>query len=674
MAEAPSQRDQWFKAGRKTDPVLGVAYSKEAHEQLWPTAVAMYDDIGAERRALADDSLQLYTGADDALMHSLGLGAEPPGINLVNYCVDTKTAHIVHNKVRPLFVTDKGDAQLQAKAKAMQRAVEAHFTEAELYGEVGMSLCFDGNTFDAGAIKTTPDYANMRVLTERIRACDVLVDPRETKYGKPRQMIHVYRCDRDVALAFFANAGDEVIEAIKMAKPAYMSDHTEEYGEDTTSGQVADQILLVEAWHLPSGRVDTMDRKSFGYGEDGFDANTDPGHDGRHAIVIEDCTLLFEPWPFDYFPISLFRPMKRRVGYWSRGLPEVLAGVQIAINRMNARIDGIMHLHARPLLYLWRQARVNKGKITNDWASIIEGNAPAHQAMAYITPQAVPSEYIRRVQELISWGEKQAGLSELSINAAKPAGIEHAPALQHLADTEAIRHTPAFRAWEDVFLHCAKVTVDCYRLLAWHAEREGKDFEVVFGNSEELKKYNWKEIDIPADKYHLTVWPTNLLPQTPGARIARVIEMLRENMITPVEAKLMLPFPDLKAVMGDHVAERDNIDRKLQKAVEGGPDSDDSEWEPHPYLNLQLAAAMCKERINRLEADDGDEQAIENLRTFFRGVQEEMAKMAKPTPAPAPPMAAPGGPVAGPPGAPVPPGGPMPPMPPPGPGAPPPVG
>jgi hypothetical protein len=60
-------------------------------------------------------------------------GESPPFRNIIQSCVDTKTAHIYRNKVRCYFLTTKGDSELQEKAMGMTRAVEAGFTAAGLY-------------------------------------------------------------------------------------------------------------------------------------------------------------------------------------------------------------------------------------------------------------------------------------------------------------------------------------------------------------------------------------------------------------------------------------------------------------------------------------------------------------------------------------------------------------
>ena len=370
------------------------------------------------------------------------------------------------------------------------------------------------------------------------------------------------------------------------------------------------------------------------------DGNTvKPSHDGVRFIAIAGGKLLREPWPFPYFHVPMFRPKPRAKGYWSRGLPEILAGNQHALNKMAKRIDGILDLHARPLIYVWRNAKVNTRMLTNAWGNIIEGNAPPGQAIQYITPQSVPGDYIRRYREIIEDSERQAGVSELSISAKLPPGVEHAPALQHVQDTESLRHTPGFRAWETVHVDGSRAVVDCLRLLTEHAKREQKDLSLLWGESKQLKRLKPEDWDISEDRYHLKVWPTNLLPQTPSAKISRIVTMIEGRLMPPEKGMqaLALEFPDIESLLGDASAAERNVTERL-KAIEAGESYEQNM--PEAYMDLQLAGTLVVNRINALGADGHRGEKIDKLRKFYEDVQELLQKTQPPvdTPPEPPPL------------------------------------
>jgi hypothetical protein len=611
----------WDRANTIYDPVSDTTRPENPAQELVRLSESLWHNYGEARQSLAEDALCLYYGND---RHSLrshqtgkidvamlgGAGIEPPGYNVVQACVDTKTSHIVQNKVRPFFLTEAGDPELQEKAKGMQRAVEGTFQALGIYGEDGMAVCRDGNLFDGGCVKYCVDYANNRVLGERIYAHELLIPEREARMGKPRQLGHRMLIPRDSLIDFFKD-DESAMEAVRGAPPA--SDDILEM-DTIDGGHVSDMIEAFEWWHLPSGRVDLKEPKSFGINEDGeFDPDLDPGHDGRHVICIKGIgggtTLSDEPWPFARFPIALFLPQKNPEGMWSRGIPETLAGAQLAITRMNMRVDGIMNLHAVPRIIVDRRAKLNKSKLTNGWADILESSIAPSQSVFTYSPNSVPAEFLNQIDKLIAWAEKQVGISELSLAAQKPPGIDHAPGLQHLADTESIRHTTSFRSWEQFHLDSATIVVDCLRMLA----ERNPDYEVIFGDAKDLKRIKWKSVDLGADMYHLKIWPTNLLPQTPAAKISRVMDLLQAGILTPGEARSLMEFPDTEAVMGDADAEELNIQHKLDACVRG----DANAATPHAYLNFDLALSLAKQRINRLEADGAPEEVWDRVAQFW---------------------------------------------------------
>jgi len=144
------------------------------------------------------------------------------------------------------------------------------------------------------------------------------------------------------------------------------------------------------------------------------------------------------------------------------------------------------------------------------------------------------------------------------------------------------------------------------------AERN-KDFEVIFGDAKELKRIKWKEVDLGAEKYHLKIWPTNLLPQTPAAKTSRIMDYVQAGLLTVGEGRALMEFPDIEAVTGDANAESANIYHKLDAAQRG----DMAAATPHAYLNLPLAMSLAKQRINKLEADGVAEETWDRLIEFW---------------------------------------------------------
>ena len=624
----------------------------------------LWEDQGRNRMRRQQDCTEIYYGCDwsgddegatrDALS---GIGIEPDatGYNVVQSITDTSVSRLVQNRIRPLILTENGNAEQQQQAQALQKVVEGTFWDAKVYGELGEHVCFDGHLFDAGGVKVYPDYAGKRLILDRIDPCRFMVSARESRLGQPRSAYYYDSIDRSELLAMFRDADADVIEAIVNAPIAPDGVSHRENAET-----FVDDVEVFEAWHLPSSSVDRDDPKSWGIGEDGeYDPRLDTGHDGRRVLCVDGKTLIDEPWPFPYFPVAWFKPKRKRRSYWSRSVPEVLAGPQLLLNKINANINEIMHFHSHPTLVVWKNAGINVSKITNSNKSILESKVPPQQAIYHVVPQAVPAEYIRRSQEIIAWCKEQYGLNEMSMTGSKPAGIEHAPALEHLSDELASRHSVLSHAWEQFHQDLSQLVIDGHRMLADHCKRMGEDYSVVFGGDRELEQIDWEKADLGKAVYRVKVWPTNLLPQTPAAKANKLIEWMQAGLLTAEQALMMTDHPDTESLVGDHVAKRKNIEKKLDRLVAG--DSFEK-CMPTPYILLELGATICSNRLNKYEAAGYDDAVLEKLTLWYQTCQQmideknaKAAAMAAAAAGKGPPPGAAPPPMGPPPGAPMPP-------------------
>lgn len=612
----------------------------------------LWDDQGKARQTRQSQCTEVYYGCDwsgddegstrDALS-AVGLEPEPSGYNVIQSITDTSVSRLVQNRIRPLILTEDGNAEQQQQADALQKVVEGTFWDAKIYGELGEHVCFDGHLFDAGGVKVYPDYAGKRLVLDRMDPCRFMVSARESRLGNPRSGYYYDAIDRSELLAMFRDAGDDVLQAIRDAKPA----PRELAHQGNKEEEFVDDVEIFEAWHLPSSSVDRNDPKSWGLDEDGkFDPKLNPGHDGRRVLCIEGKTLIEEPWPFPYFPIAWFKPMRKRRSYWSRSVPEVLAGAQLMLNTMNARVDEIMHFCAVPRLVVWKNAKLNSSKITNGTHNILESNVPPAQAIHQLVANSVPGEYIARIKDVIAWAEKQWGLNEMAMTGQKPAGIDHAPGMQHLSDELSARHTTKMHAWELFHTDLAQIVIDGHGMLDRHCRANGETYKVVFGGDRDLEEIDFSKADLGGSAvYRVKCWPTNLLPQTPAAKANKLIEWMQAGFITAEQALSQVDHPDTEAILGDYIYKRKNIEKKLTKLLGGAKFED---CMPHPYMDLEQCVSIASSQLNKLEAKGYPDAKLDLVRKFYEAAQkliDEKAKKAAALAAPPPGAMPPGPPV-----------------------------
>jgi len=629
----------------------------EPHKEL----VALAEGLAAHqahRRDRARAALTLWAGADkwdlsgirqssqtldEYFNGSFGSETSAPFFNVIRACVDTLHAYLTHNIVFPMFLTERGNYELQARAQGMERATIATLEQIGMYGDLGSAICLDGLLFEGGGVKIYPDYANARVAGERVSPWEVYVSERDARLGMPRGMVHSTSMDRGVLRGMFSGDSEEEEEAREAIDKAENAPSMYASHEPAVDGLWGDQVLVHEAWHQPSLRVDRKNKAALGLDDNGeFDPEIDPGHDGRHVIAIGNKTLVAEPWCYNYFPIAWFKPSLEPLGFWSNSIPELLAAPQSELIKLAERISNIIDLHAVPTLLLWRKALINKAMWTNDYAKVIETSVPPAQAAYYLNPNSVPADLFNREGQIIQWAREVAGISEMSLAATKPAGIQHAPGLQMMQDTESIRHTPKYRSWARLHMDASRIIVDSHRLLAERID----DMSIVVTNSKQLERVEWKNVDIEDDRFHLKAHPVAALPKTPGARKSFIVDMVQNQMVTPREGLRLLEFPDTEAEIGDVTAEKEAIEKQLDSVLKG------ENTMPLSSLDLDLAMSTARKRINRFIADGESWEAIDKIQQYWedcrdiklRGMAEEAAAaagQAPPWPPPPPPPGAP---------------------------------
>lgn len=658
----------------------------ERGREMVNRAITLYKQIGVERRDALDAALTAYYGNSRHCLSSANFRSEqvvaflattfglsdlhdaPPGQNLIQMVVNTMVGHTIHDKVRPFFLTEKGDADAREQAQGMMRATEGILTSEGMYGDLAVALAKLGYLSDGGFLDVIPDYARNKVTLRLVLPHEWLVEKGE-RVGYRYEIVDKWMALEDFGYRTNEKGEREKTELYELIKnaPKVPSDFQDD--EPNEDGSHCDRVLIIHGYHRPSGYVDLDDEASFGLNDDGeVDDSVDPGHDGIRLVCLSDGTVLHqEPYPYDDTPICEFFPSKDPVSYGSCGIPERLAGVQLAINKHNRRIEGIIHLHAVPRIVAQRQSKINPNKISNGLADILWSNTPVGQAIQYLQPPPVPGDLINRNERLEAWGKALSGTNDMALAGEKPAGVDHAPGMEHLSEELTLRHTEESDAWKRLFIKASKRIVECCRMLALR----DPNFEVVFEDDKFLERIKWRDVELERKRFSLKTWPTNLLAKTPAAKMRRLTELKALGAVTDqqIQAALVDEYPDLAGLVGDAASSEKNLRRKIDKIAKHGYAE---EYAPHPYINPAMAKALALEAINRFE-EEGNDEAMDNVIEFYEAVDDlELARAAKQNAAMqgvAPPAPAMGAPPA-PPGAPPVPGPPVPPAPIPGPGMP----
>lgn len=565
----------------------------EGHDKAW----AAYEQISKQdggRKELNLRHMRLYGNVDmfglSPSTYDVERTKEKLSLNVIKAVSDAATAKIAKNRPSPRFLTSGGNFSLSRRAKLLGKWADTQFYLSGIY-QVAPAVFLDACVFGTGVLKVFRQKDKIRV--ERVLPTELFVDRADALYGSPRSLYQRKYVNRDWLLNRAKNewkVDRKTLHAIENCTSG--PDQRDMVGVDSMS----DQVVVVEAWHLPSG----------------------PGaQDGRHIIFIDGATLVDSEWEYEYFPFGVIRWTPRLMGFWGIGLAEELTGIQVEINKLLIKIQQSFRLMAQPV-WMVDQASLNiikKGIINNEIGQIV---AYAGQKPEVYTPPTVHPEIFAHLDRLYSRAFEISGISQLQVSAQRPAGVEAGVALRTLNDIQSERFSIVSRAYEQMFLDVTKIMVD----LGKEIYKSNKKYSVVLQRDRNtIDEVDWKDIDMDGDSYVLKVFPVSALPNDPAGKLAHVADMMSLGLVDPQLAKRLLDYPDLEEDIALDRAACDNADRLIEKMLDEGL------YEPpEPFVDLQLTLKKVQAAYNRAVNMGVPEDRLEMLREFMLALHEHMER------------------------------------------------
>jgi hypothetical protein len=546
-------------------------------------------------RLYGNMSLFSFIGSNMSKMdHMTGLPADRPTFNLIQSAVDTLVSRVGQTEPTPVFLTEEGDYKERRLGKQLNNFVLGEFYQTKAY-EKGSIILRDSLVMGTGVLKIY-ETQDKKVGLERVLLTELLVDPNESMYGEPRQLFRIKLIDRSVLMDMCPKFKD----TIEKAAAAYPDNSAD------SSKTVADLVMVVEGWHIPSGK--------------------DSG-DGRHTIACSSGVIFDEEFTKDKFPFVFLHYSPRLLGFWSQGLAEQLMGTQLEINSLLFTISRAIKLVGVPRVFVEEGSKVAGASFNNDVGSIIKyrGTKPVYE----VAP-CVPQELYAQLDRLIERGYQQCGVSAMQAAANKPTGLNSGEAIRSYDDISTDRGNAFEKHYKQVFVDLAYAITDLAKDIA---ERDGS-YQTIYPNKDGTKEIDLPKMSLIEDPFIIQCFDMSSLPRDPAGRMQKITEMVQSGMITIKEGRRLLDYPDLGQIEKLANASEERIFQILDKIVEDGIYTP-----PDPFMDIQLANDLCVQYYNLYSAAKLEESRCQLLRNFFTQVQG-LKQAAQP---PAPPAgAAPG--------------------------------
>jgi len=563
-----SQGFNWWRAKSKSELQFQVmdtfAFLKEQQQYR-------YRQASIHTRMYSNIPLANFAGSN---LNQIGktnmLPQDRPTMNVVQSCIDTLVSKITQSKPKPMFLTDGGDYKQRKLAKSMTTFIAGELYQTKAY-ELAEQILRDAAVLGTGCIKVFEQ--NDKVQLERVLLTELLVDNNDAFYGSPRSLYQMKLVDRSV-LAEMLPAEKSIIAKAEQAYP--------DNGGDAQK-TMSDQVMVVEAWHLPSGKE---------------------ASDGRHTIACSSGIILDEEYEKEDFPFVFLNYSSRLVGLWGQGLAEQLTGTQIEINKLLITISKSISLVGVPRVFVEDGSKVVKAHLNNEIGSIVtyRGTKPE-----YTVAPSVHPELYAQLQRLIEYAYQQSGVSALSASAQKPAGLNSGEAIRSFNDIQTDRFAVLNKKFDDLFIKLSYKIIDAAKDIV---ERTGK-YQTVYPNKDGVQQIDLSDTKLLDNPFAIQCFDSNALPKDPAGRKQAIVEDMQAGILTLQEGRRLLNYSDLEQDDKLAIAAEERILKTLDEIVEDGKFTP-----PDPFMNIQLALEKVMQYYNLYVANGLEESRQEMLRDW----------------------------------------------------------
>lgn len=478
-------------------------------------------------------------------------------LNVIKSATDTVVSKISQARVRPFFDAVRGDYQTIKAARAAQDFFDQYFDQQKIY-ERAPETAKSAMLFDAGHFWIDED--NLQIMP--LPHWELFVNPYEANVGGLRGCSYGMVFKRNYPLA--------------LAKRQFPKSDAWERYQSNPRDAVGEFIVFYD--------IDKGD-KFFCY-------NSEIIH--RKKITYKRLPVTAMWWSA---PI---------LGWSTTCLADDLYTIQVTIDEIQLRIDQAMKQSPFNTVYIPEGSDIKATMLSNESSIVVpymEG--PGGGMPVVSTPAPISPMYSQLLDNYIQKAYELAGISQLSAQSKKPAGVTAGVALQTLEDIESERHNVTVQSYIHQFVEIAEIAVEVFD--------ENADVLPPAMNRARIK---WGDIKRQKDLFRVQFSAGSALAKDPATKIQQIqsLQALGINL-QPILPQL-LEIPDLETAYSATTASYDYTQAVIQKAAETG------DVDFLPIVNLDMLFSEAVRWMLRLSADEANKKYIENLNTLIEAVLE----------------------------------------------------
>ena len=538
------------------------------------------------------------SGDYPALQHLRMRRAAPANLNVTQGLVDTATARLTKRRPMPCVSADDAGWTEKLFAKRTSRILRRKMGGSKIE-KIKPDIIRDMIIRGTGCAKVVRYGGDVAV--ERIPIYELVVDPREARYGEPRSLAHIKPIPREVLIEEFP----EHAEALEQVSEFTRMDPWTQYAYDGPT--FSDHIEVGEAWHLPSGPN---------------------AIDGQHIITCRGVVLLREPWKRPRFPIARCHWSNPLRGFRGRGLVELLSGPQAKLNDLIHDIQEAVYWAGMLHVFLPRGANINKHHLRARHPNVVETDGPAP---TFVPPNAISPSTMQLVHFVIQEMHDLSGIDQGSATSQSSLGPDASgKALETMEDIKSDRFAHVESGWMQFNVELGQLQIDEARAL--YDEAHGNPLKVDDPITKKelaawIAEHDWNKVKIDEGDYHLTIEPINFLPDSRAGKLSFVKELSGAGLIPdPTMTAALFDEPDIaranRSVLGAYHA----LEYIMEKLAD--PTVPMFDIAPDQSMNLPLGVLMAKAELNEAFSLEAPDEVLQRYRDWIEAAKGEIDKAA----------------------------------------------
>lgn len=560
--------DRWFAAGE--DDVCAALNATVDHIRTLSRT-----RIERDGRLLRLYSPDVSGNGEDAIA---ALKRDRPQFNMIKQGVDTMASQIATQKYLPQYVITEGEYTLQRTARLRTRVLEGQCYDMDIHSK--MSAAFvDAAVLGTGHLVGYIDPEKKEPCVERALPGEIMVDPRAAITG---QVFEIFR-ERGIARDTIAELYKDKVTDSDLSKAARPNERSQAL-LFMPRDNMLDEVQVREAWYWGPGK-------------------------GRHVIALSSCVLVDEDWDYGN-PTVAVRYQRRQIGYWGIGLAEVGRDSQARLDEILTRITDCQRIGATVWLTIDRNAKIRVESLSNQPMTLVQGDFRSGDRPVLQVFNATPPELFAEIDRIRERFLSETGISVLAAENKKPAGLDSAPAQRTYEDLTAKRHQPVADQYKASWL----AAIELLERLNTQAQKVNGGYSVTARTQRGLvpltRTVKWSDVDMPPEKYRLSLLLTSDTPYQVAGRLQAMSEWMASGLTArPNAQRIAYDGPDA-SLQRLELADADFAMWQVEEILEG------REAVVEPYQSMAIAGDIMRRAYLQVKAAGCPENILAQMRAF----------------------------------------------------------